>query len=39
LKKLLEFGYEKENILFLDCPEKGELTLQVTVSDKRKQPK
>jgi hypothetical protein len=26
LKKLLEFGYEKEKNLILDCPEKGELT-------------
>lgn len=31
MKKLLEFGYEKENILFLDCPKKGELTNRPTI--------
>jgi hypothetical protein len=27
LKRLLEFGYEKENNLPLDSPKKGKLTL------------
>jgi hypothetical protein len=26
LRKLSEFGYEKENNLFLDSPKKGKLT-------------
>jgi len=29
LKKLWEFGSENEKNLFLDCPEKGKLTMGV----------